>query len=78
MNQSLRTIAIAELAEYMGAAAEFAVDDAIDVVKANPAIAGKPDLEARFFFITLSKMVPVSVPIFQVKEAIARKAGLKA
>jgi hypothetical protein len=76
-NETLRSIAISELSEYMGAAAEFAVDDAIAEVNANPTAASHPAIASRLFFIALTKYISVDVPFVKLKESIVRAAQIK-
>jgi hypothetical protein len=72
-----RTVAIAQVAEYMGIAAEFVVDDAIVEVAKNPAFAADPELQKMYFFVCLGKLLPPEVPYQKVKEAILKAAGLR-
>jgi hypothetical protein len=74
--ESLRSAAIKVLSEYIGAAAEFVVDDAWDEVGKNAAFLSNPDLQNRFFFVCLNKQLSPDVPYIKVKEAIAKAAGI--
>jgi hypothetical protein len=78
MHAKLRQAAITAVAEYMGVAAEFAVDDAFAEVKKNTAFAGKPEYEQMYFFVCLGKQLPPEVPYARVKEAIMKATGVKA
>ncbi len=77
-NEKLRTAAIAAVAEYVGIAAEFIVDDAFEDVQKSPAFAGKPGLEDMYFFVCLGKQLPPVVPYAKVKAAIIKATGIKA
>jgi hypothetical protein len=77
-NEKLRAAAITAVAEYVGVAAEFIVDDAIDDVSKSPAFAGKPELETLYFFVCLGKHLPREVPYAIVKTAISKALGVKA
>lgn len=78
MHPQLRQAAIAAVAEYMGIAAEFVVDDALADVKLNSAFAGKPEYQQMYFFVCLGKQLPPEVPYAKVKEAIIKATGIKA
>jgi hypothetical protein len=73
--QRLRLAAISVLREHMGVAAEFAVDDAIADVQKNAAFSASDDLAKRYFFICLTKQLPVGVPFLTIKEQILKAAG---
>ena len=77
-NEKLRAVSIAVITEYLGVAAEFVVDDAIDDVAKNPAIDGKPDFEMLYFFVCLGKHLPKEVPYSVIKTAITEKLGIRA
>ena len=49
-DDKLRKIAVDVLADYMGIAAEFAVDDALDEANKNPAFAANADTKKMYFF----------------------------
>ena len=74
--ESLRTQAIEVVAEYMGAAAEFVVDDAWDEVAKNTAFSAMPEQQLRYFFVCLSKQLPPDLPYIKIKETIAKAAGI--
>lgn len=78
MHPKLRQAAIDAVAEYMGIAAEFVVDDALADVKTNTAFEGKPEYQQMFFFVCLGKLLPPEVPYAKVKEAIMKATGIKA
>ncbi|MBS7806232.1 hypothetical protein [Variovorax sp. PCZ-1] len=78
MHPQLRPAAISAVAEYMGVAAEFVVDDAFADVKLNTAFAGKPEYQQMYFFVCLGKHLPPEVPYAKVKEAILKATGIKA
>jgi hypothetical protein len=77
-NEVLRAAAIAALAEYMGAAAEFVVDDAFDDVAKSAAFNRDPKLQEMYFFVCLGKLLPPEVPYATLKMAITKAAGIKA
>ena len=77
-NEKLRAAAITVVAEYVDVASEFIVDDAINDVANNPAVAGKPEFEILFFFVSLGKHLPPEVPYAIVKTAITKAIGIKA
>jgi hypothetical protein len=77
MHPKLRETAIQAVAEYMGVAAEFVVDDALVDVKANTAFAGKPEYQQMYFFVALGKQLPPNVPYAKVKEAITKALGIR-
>ena len=72
MHPKLREVAITAVAEYMGVAAEFVVDDALQDVQSNASFSGKPDLQQMYFFVALGKQLPPTVPYAKVKEAITK------
>ncbi len=73
---TLRQKAIAVVADYMGAAAEFVVDDAMgDAAKAAGNLSGEG--LAPFFFAALAKQLPPELPYIKIKEAIAKAAGIR-
>ena len=78
MHPKLREVAIQAVAEYMGVAAEFVVDDALHDVDNNKSFSGKPDLQQMYFFVALGKQLPANVPYAKVKEAIMKATGIKA
>ena len=78
MHEKLRQAAIDAVAEYMGVAAEFVVDDAIVEVNKNTAFAGKSEYQDMYFFVCLGKQLPPEVPYARVKEAILKATGIKA
>jgi hypothetical protein len=78
MHPQLRQAAITAVAEYMGIAAEFVVDDAFAEVEKNTAFAGKAEYQQMFFFVCLGKQLPPDVPYAKVKEAILKATGIKA
>jgi hypothetical protein len=77
MHQLLRQSAITAVAEYMGIAAEFVVDDALADVELNTAFADKPEYQQMYFFVCLGKHLPPEVPYAKVKEAIIKAANIK-
>jgi hypothetical protein len=77
MHPKLRDTAITAVAEYMGVAAEFVVDDALADVEANTAFAGKPEYQQMYFFVALGKQMPNSVPYAKVKEVITKALGIR-
>lgn len=78
MHPELRKAAIEAVAEYMGIAAEFVVDDALLEVEKNTAFAGKAEYQQIYFFVCLGKQLPPDVPYAKVKEAILKATGIKA
>lgn len=78
MHPQLRQEAIKAVAEYMGVAAEFAVDDAFVELEKNTAFAGKAEYQQMYFFVCLGKQLPADVPYAKVKEAIFKATGIKA
>jgi hypothetical protein len=78
MHPKLREAAIKAVAEYMGVAAEFVVDDAFVDVEKNTAFAGNPDHQQMYFFVCLGKQLPPEVPYAKVKEAILKATGIHA
>lgn len=78
MHLQIRKAAIAAVAEYMGVAAEFVVDDALAEVQLNTAFADKPEFQHMYFFVCLGKQLPPEVPYAKVKEAIMKATGIKA
>ncbi len=78
MHPELRQAAIKAVAEYMGIAAEFVVDDALLEVEKNTAFAGKAEYQQIYFFVCLGKQLPPEVPYTKVKEAILKATGIKA
>lgn len=72
MHPQLREIAIKAVAEYMGIAAEFVVDDALQDVHNQANFSGKPDLQHMYFFVALGKQLPPTVPADKIKDAITR------
>ncbi len=78
MHPQLRQAAITAVAEYMGIAAEFVVDDALADVQLNTAFSGKPEYQQMYFFACLGKHLPPDVPYAKVKEAILKATGIKA
>lgn len=78
MHSQLRQAAIDAVAEYMGIAAEFVVDDALAEVDKNPAFAGKAEYQQMYFFVCLGKQLPPEVPYAKVKETIMKITGIKA
>lgn len=78
VNEKLRSAAIAALAEYMGIAAEFVVDDAFVEVEKNAALNKDARLRDMYFFVCLGKQIPPSVPYAVLKQAIVRASGVKA
>jgi hypothetical protein len=77
-HEELRAAAVKAVAEYMGIAAEFVVDDAFVEVAKNTAFAGNPDLEKMYFFVCLGKILPPEVPYQRVKEVVLKSTGIKA
>jgi hypothetical protein len=77
MHPKLRETAIAAVAEYMGVAAEFVVDDALQDVKANTAFADKPEYQQMYFFVALGKQMPPTVPYAKVKEVITKALNIR-
>jgi hypothetical protein len=77
MHPKLRQAAIDAVAEYMGVAAEFVVDDALDDVAKNAAFEGKDEYQQMYFFVCLGKYMPPEVPYAKVKEAILKVTGGK-
>jgi hypothetical protein len=78
MHPQLRQAAIEAVAEYMGIAAEFVVDDAFADVALNTAFSDKPEYQQMYFFVCLGKQLPKDVPYAKVKEAIQKATGIKA
>ncbi len=78
LHPKLREAAIEAVAEYMGVAAEFVVEDAFAEVQTNTAFAGKPEYQQMYFFVCLGKQLPPEVPYARVKEAIMKATGIKA
>jgi hypothetical protein len=78
MHPKLRQAAIDAVAEYMGVAAEFVVDDAFADVEKNVAFAGKEEYQQMYFFVCLGKHLPPEVPYAKVKEAIVKVTGIRA
>jgi hypothetical protein len=78
MQAQLRQAAIEAVAEYMGIAAEFVVDDALADVEKNTAFSGKEDLRQMYFFVCLGKQLPPDVPYARIKEAILKATGIRA
>jgi hypothetical protein len=78
MHEKLRQAAITAVAEYLGVAAEFVVDDAIAEVNKNTAFAGKSEYQDMYFFVCLGKQLPPEVPYARVKEAVVKATGIKA
>ncbi len=78
MHPKLRQAAIEAVADYMGVAAEFVVDDAFAEVEKNTAFAGKAEYQQMYFFVCMGKLLPPEVPYAKVKEAILKATGIKA
>jgi hypothetical protein len=78
MHPKFRQAAIDAVAEYMGVAAEFVVDDAFVEVEKNTAFKGKAEYQQMYFFVCLGKLLPPEVPYAKVKEAILKATGIKA
>ncbi len=77
MHPKLREVAIQAVAEYMGVAAEFVVDDALQDVKASVAFAGNPEHQQMYFFVALGKQLPPSVPYAKVREVITKALAIR-
>jgi hypothetical protein len=77
-HEKLRAAAVEAVAEYMGIAAEFVVDDALQEVMASAAFAGKQDMQQMFFFVCLGKRLPPEVPYATVKQRIIKSTEIKA
>jgi hypothetical protein len=71
-HEKLRAAAITAVAEYIGIAAEFVVDDAFEEVDKNTAFARDPRLYEMYFFVCLGKLLPPEAPYSKVKEAIVK------
>jgi hypothetical protein len=76
-HQALRAAAVAALAEYMGVAAEFVVDDAFEDVTKNEVFNRDPKLQEMYFFVCLGKLLPPEVPYSTLKGAITKAVGIK-
>jgi hypothetical protein len=76
VNEALRAAAVAALAEYMGVAAEFVVDDAFEDVAKNAAFNKDRKLQEMYFFVCLGKLLPPEVPYATLKTAISKAAGI--
>jgi hypothetical protein len=76
--EQLRAAAVTAIAEYMGIAAEFVVDDAMEEVVKNAAFARDPKLQEMYFFVCLGKLLPPEVPYAKIKEAVLKATGMKA
>jgi hypothetical protein len=76
-HEKLRAAAIEAIAEYMGIAAEFVVDDALQEVMASTAFAGKEDMQQMYFFVCMGKLLPPEVPYATVKQRITKSTGIK-
>ena len=74
-HEQLRAAATKAVAEYMGIAAEFVVDDALVEVDKNTAFASDPELQKMYFFVCLGKLLPPEVPYQRVKEAVLKSMG---
>jgi hypothetical protein len=71
-HEALKAAAVAALAEYMGIAAEFVVDDAFDDVAKNNAFNKDPKLQEMYFFVCLGKLLPPEVPYAKLKIVIVK------
>jgi hypothetical protein len=78
MHPLLRQAAIDAVAEHMGVAAEFVVDDALADVEKNTAFAGKVEYQQMYFFVCLGKQLPPGVPYAKIKEVILKATGIRA
>jgi hypothetical protein len=76
-HEKLTAVAIEVVAEYIGIAAEFVVEDAIVEVEKNPAFAQDPKLYEMYFFVCLGKLLPPEAPYGKVKEAILKALQIK-
>jgi hypothetical protein len=74
-HEALRLAAITALAEYVGVAAEFFVDDAFDDVTKNAAFNKDPKLQEMYFFVCLGKRLPPEVSYAVLKMAITKALG---
>jgi hypothetical protein len=75
-HEALKAAAVAALAEYVGVAAEFFVEDAFDDVAKNAAFNRDPKLQEMYFFVCLGKLLPPEVPYATLKTAILKAAGI--
>jgi hypothetical protein len=76
VHPQFREMARTELAEYMGVAAEFVIEDVMAVVEANKSMHFNLSTRYMFFFSTLQEHLPPDVPFAQLKSTIAKKCGL--
>ncbi len=77
VHEQLRAAATKAVAEYMGIAAEFVVNDALVEMDKNTAFTSDPDLQKMYFFVCLGKLLPPEVPYQRVKDAIFKSIGAK-
>jgi hypothetical protein len=76
-HETLRSTAITALAEYVGVAAEFFVEDAMDEMAKNQAFSKNPKLQEMYFFVCLGKLLPTDVPYATLKIAITKAIAAK-
>jgi hypothetical protein len=74
-HQKLQIAATTVVAEYMGIAAQFVVEDAMDDMLKNKAFSNKAELQQLVFFSCLGKQLPPEVPYEKVKQAILKLMG---
>jgi hypothetical protein len=78
MHPQLRPVAINAVAQYMGVAAEFVVDDALAELAKAEAFSGKEEYQHMYFFVCLGKQLPPEVPYVKIKETILKALDIRA
>lgn len=77
LDKKIRDAAIAVVSEYIGVAAEFVVDDAIDATVAEKALSDLPRMQLLLFFRNLENELPPEVPFLAVRKQIILRTGIQ-
>lgn len=69
-HEKLRAVAIEAVAQYMGVAAEFVVDDAFDAFHKSTTPIIRGNMQQTLFLACLGNQLPREVPYDKVKQSI--------